>query len=159
MSSVTLAAVLAAVPLIYMCVLGARALRLLQHRANTELRAPFEHFAIAVARDEKLADVYHRGLSGFASLSGTEQVQFFMIATLVFNYWTEVYIHSRRGLIPVGYWERVERIMNDFLRYPGVREYWTYRRHWFPDEVQGLIDSAIARQQGETAALYPGSVA
>ena len=132
-----------------------RIILILQHNESTDLRLPFQQFAIAVAENADLASVYYRGLQGFTRLSAEEQVRFFMIATLVFNYWHEVYDQSRQGVLPPATWERVQKMMRDFVRYPGIQQYWEYRRHWFSEDVQNIINGLI-RESGQNApSLYP----
>lgn len=127
----------------------------LRHNQAAQLRLPFQNFAIAVAQHEDLASVYYRGLQGFTGLSAEEQVRFFMIATLVFNYWNEVYEQTRNGVIPPSTWERVQRMMRDFVRYPGIHEYWGFRRHWFSTDVQQIIDALIEDAGKNAPSLYP----
>lgn len=127
----------------------------LQHTQSAHLRLPFQNFAVAVAQNEDLASVYYRGLQGFTGLSAEEQVRFFMIATLVFNYWNEVYEQTRNGVIPRATWERVQRMMRDFVRYPGIHEYWGFRRHWFSDDVQRIIDEMMQDAGRNAPSLYP----
>ena len=128
---------------------------IMQHNQSTDLRLPFQQFAIAVAQHADLASIYYRGLQGFTGLSAEEQVRFFMVATLVFNYWNEVYEQSGKGVIPPATWDRVQRMMRDFMRYPGIQQYWGYRRHWFSDEVQVLIDGLIQDAGKNAPSLYP----
>jgi hypothetical protein len=132
-----------------------RIIGILRYKQSAELRLPFQNFAIAVAENEDLARVYYRGLQGFTGLSAEEQVRFFMIATLVFNYWNEVYDQNRDGVIPEATWERVQKMMRDFIRYPGVQEYWGFRRHWFSADVQQIIDALVRDAGRQTPSLYP----
>lgn len=127
----------------------------LRHTQSAQLRLPFQNFAVAVAENENLASVYYRGLQGFTGLSAEEQVRFFMIATLVFNYWNEVYEQTRNGVLPEATWERVQRMMRDFVRYPGIHEYWGFRRHWFSAEVQQIIDAMMQEAGRNAPSLYP----
>ena len=46
-----------------------RIILILQHNESTDLRLPFQQFAIAVAENADLASVYYRGLQGFTGLS------------------------------------------------------------------------------------------
>ncbi len=131
------------------------AILILQHNESTDLRLPFQQFAISVAQNADLASVYYRGLQGFTGLSAEEQVRFFMIATLVFNYWNEVYDQTRQGVIPSSSWERAQKMMRDFVRYPGIQQYWEFRRHWYSEEIQNIVNGLI-RESGQNApSLYP----
>jgi len=132
-----------------------KVLLILQHGESTDLRLPFQQFAIAVAENADLASVYYRGLQGFTGLSAEEQVRFFMVATLVFNYWNEVYDQAKQGVVPPATWERIQKVMRDFLRYPGIQQYWEYRRHWFSEDIQNIVNGMI-RESGQNApSLYP----
>ncbi|MBI1732653.1 MAG: hypothetical protein HYR49_07790 [Gammaproteobacteria bacterium] len=89
---------------------------ILQHNQSTDLRLPFQQFALAMAQHADLASVYHRGLQGFTGLSAEEQVRFFMVATLVFNYWSDVYEQNRKGVIPPS-----NRVMQNTVLHHPVR--------------------------------------
>jgi hypothetical protein len=146
--------VLVAAALIYLGVQIRANIRAIQHTANVTLRGQFVQIQMALARDESLADIYERGLSGLKSLSGSEQVRFFMIASSVFTYWNEVFSEAKRGLLPADAWHGVQRVMADVLQYPGAQEYWALRRHWYSEDMQKLVDQMIAGAD-KVRPMYP----
>jgi hypothetical protein len=146
--------VLVAGALVYLGVQIRANIRAIQHNANITLRGQFVQIQMALAQDESLAEIYERGLSGLKSLSGGEQVRFFMIASAVFTYWNEVFSESQRGLLPAESWTGVQHIMADVLQYPGAQEYWTLRRHWYSAELQKLVDQMIGGAD-KVRPMYP----
>jgi hypothetical protein len=146
--------VLVAAAVAYLAVQIRANIRAIQHNANITLRGQFVQIQMALARDESLAEIYERGLSGLKSLSGGEQVRFFMIASAVFTYWNEVFSESQRGLLPEESWVGVQHIMADVLQYPGAQEYWTLRRHWYSPDLQKLVDQMIGGAD-KVRPMYP----
>jgi hypothetical protein len=53
--------------------------------------------------------------------------------------------------------DRFDPIWKDLVALPGVREYWSERRHWFAPEMQSALD-AIAAQPGGMFAVSYGDV-
>ena len=146
--------VLVAAGLIFLGVQIRGNIRAIQHNANITLRGQFVQIQMALAGDESLAEIYERGLSGLKSLSGGEQVRFFMIASAVFTYWNEVFSESQRGLLQEESWVGVQHIMADVLQYPGAQEYWTLRRHWYSPDLQKLVDQMIGGAD-KVRPMYP----
>lgn len=146
--------VLVAAALVYLGLQIRANIHAIQHTANVTLRGQFVQIQMALARDESLADIYERGLSGLKSLSSSEQVRFFMIASAVFTYWNEVFSEARRGLLPQDSWQGVQRVMADVLQYPGAQEYWALRRHWYSDDMQQLVDQMIGGAD-KVRPMYP----
>jgi hypothetical protein len=132
-------------------------IRAIQHNANITLRGQFLQIQMAIAGDETLARIYERGLKGLQGLSASEQIQFFMIASSVFTYWNEVYSEAKRGLVPIEAWNDIERVLRDFARLPGTREYWAYRKHWYSEDLQSLVDRMMADPDGAQT-IYPEPV-
>lgn len=143
-----------AVALGFLAIQIRRNIRAIQHNANVTLRGQFVQIQMAIAGDETLAEIYERGLSGLKSLSGSELVRFFMIASSVFTYWQEAFFEAQRGLLPAESWQGVQQIMGDVLQYPGAQEYWALRRHWYADDMQKLVDRMIA-EASKAKTMYP----
>jgi hypothetical protein len=145
---------LVAASLVFLAVQIRANIRAIQHNANITLRGQFVQIQMALAGDESLAEIYERGLSGLKSLSGGEQVRFFMIASAVFTYWQEVFSEAQRGLLPEESWMGVQHIMADVLQYPGAQEYWSLRRHWYSANLQKLVDQMIGGAD-KVRPMYP----
>jgi len=126
-----------------------------QDNMAIQLRRQFMNLQIAIARSDDLANLYQRGLRGFTGLSDTEQARFFIISAYAFTHWSEVQRYTQSGVIPERYWQEVQHQIQDYVQYPGVREFWNYRRHWYPVEFRSLIDRLIEEIPQVVNPLYP----
>lgn len=129
--------------------------RVRQDKAAIQLRRQFMDLQIAIARNEDLANLYQRGLRGFTGLSDTEQTRFFIISAYAFTHWSEVQRYAISGLIPERYWQELQHQIQDYVQYPGVQQFWSYRRHWYPVEFRALIDKFIEEAPAQVNSLYP----
>lgn len=126
-------------------------------RYNTHITflGKFLDFNIALGENRDLSDVYQRGLRGLKGLGREEQSQFFSIATYIFNYWNEAYRGARQGDIPEDYWNEARAIIADFVQFPGVRDYWEFRKHWYSIELRHYIDDLIKQTPEKPGPIYP----
>ena len=144
-----------AVLLAVIVILLGRGLHLMKADITIKLRRQFMDLQSVIARNEDLANLYQRGLAGFTGLSDSEQTRFFIISGYAFTHWSEVQRHASAGLVPDAYWQEVLNLIRDYVQYPGVQEFWNYRRHWFPGEFSALIDGLIEGSPREVKPLYP----
>ena len=126
-------------------------------RYNTHITflGKFLDFNIALGQEKELADVYQRGLRGLKGLGREEQSQFFSIATYIFHYWNEAHRAAGHGEIPREYWNEARAILVDFIQFPGVQEYWQYRKHWYSKELQIVVDQLILEIPKGATPVYP----
>jgi hypothetical protein len=126
-------------------------------RQNTHISflGKFLDFNIALAQHKELADVYQRGLRGLKGLGREEQSQFFSTATFIFSYWNEAYRGFQQGMLPQEHWDECRAILTDFAQFPGVQEYWEYRKHWYSSELQSLVNQLILESYQKADPVYP----
>jgi len=132
-----------------------KANRIRQDKATIHLRRQFMDLQIAIARSEDLANLYQRGLRGFTGLSDTEQTRFFIISAYAFTHWSEVQRYAISGLVEDRYWQDIQHQIQDYVQYPGVQQFWNYRRLWYPVEFRSLIDKFIEQAPAQVSPLYP----
>jgi hypothetical protein len=100
----------------------------------------------------ELASIYSRGLHGISGLTEPERVQFFAQFGLIFRYWESSYLLRHEQALDDKLWEGLKETMVDSLSYPGCKEWWERRRHWFYEEFREMVDEAILRKSGR--AMY-----
>jgi hypothetical protein len=144
-----------AAALIYLALQVKQYTQATRHNTHISFLGKFLDFNIALAQEKELADVYQRGLRGLKGLGGEEQSQFFSIATFIFFYWNEACRAVQQGLIPHEHWNECRAILTDFARFPGVQEYWEYRKHWYSAELQSLVQQLIIDSSLKSAPVYP----
>ena len=129
--------------------------RIKKENISVLLRRQFMDLQSTIARNEDLANLYQRGLRGFTGLSDTEQTRFFIISNYAFTHWSEVHRHSKSGLVSSGYWDETLNQVRDYVQYPGVQEFWSYRKHWYAPEFQALVADLIKDAPRQVKPLYP----
>ena len=132
--------------------------RATRHNTHISFLGKFLDFNIALAQEKELADVYQRGLRGLNGLGREEQSQFFSIATFMFCYWNEAFRGVQHGMIRTEYWNESKTILTDFAQFPGVQEYWAYRKHWYSSELQVLVNKLIEDTPRQTTPVYPDTL-
>jgi hypothetical protein len=56
-----------------------------------------------------------------------------------------MYFYYRDGALDKALWGEVERTMIDYFAYPGVKEWWSTRKHWLTDEFRAVVEAIIAK--------------
>lgn len=129
--------------------------RIKREEITVQLRQQFMDLQTTIASNEDLANLYQRGLQGFTGLSDTEQTRFFVISGFAFTHWSEIQRHAKAGLIPQSYWNEVRNQVRDYVQYPGVQEFWGFRKHWYAPEFQVLVTDLIKDAPKQVKPLYP----
>jgi len=132
--------------------------RIRREEITLRLRSQFMELQNTLAANEDLANLYQRGLRGFTGLSDTEQTRFFIISSYTFTYWSEVQRYAKSGLVSQAYWDEVQKQFRDYVQYPGVQQFWQYRKHWYPQDTQRVVDSLIENAPEQPNPLYPEPV-
>jgi hypothetical protein len=132
-----------------------RANRIKRDEISIQLRRQFMELQTTLAANEDLSNLYQRGLRGFTGLSDTEQTRFFIISGYALTHWTEVRRHAKAGMLPQEYEQEVMNQLRDYFQYPGVQQFWQYRKHWYPQDMQTLIDNIIDNAPAQVNPLYP----
>lgn len=155
----TVGVLTAIVVLLLMMVLEQRrSNRIRRDELALRLRSQFMTLQRTLASNEDLANLYQRGLRGFTGLSDTEQTRFFIISGYAVTHWSEVRRYVKSGLLPTEYEREVMNQLRDYFQYPGVQQFWQYRKHWYSQEMQDLIDGIIRDAPNQPNPLYPEPV-
>ncbi len=104
------------------------------------------------AEDEGLARIHLRGIHDFSSLEGPDLIRFTSLFGLMFRVFEEAYFQRAERYFDVRVWKGYEGPIADLLAYPGVREWWRSRAHWYNEEFREYIEARLA--SGRAANLY-----
>ena len=61
-----------------------------------------------------------------------------------------MFIYYRDGALDKALWGEVERTISDYFAYPGVKEWWSTRKHWLTDEFRAVVEAIIAKNPEAT---------
>ena len=62
-----------------------------------------------------------------------------------------MYFSHAQGILTGSSWKAVERTMTDLIAYPGVQQWWEFRKHWHTEEFDRLVREVIAQGNKPTA--------
>ena len=93
----------------------------------------------------EFAAFFLRGIRSFESLDAPDKLRFSSFFTRYIRNCEGMFVYYRDGALEKALWDEVERTMNDYFAYPGVREWWNTRKHWLTDEFRGVVEAIIAK--------------
>lgn len=105
----------------------------------------YRHFLQTMATDEELAAIYLRGLRDYGSVKEVELVRFSSALGLLFRVFDEAFFQWKEGNLDSSVWHGFESPMADMLAYPGAREWWSTRSHWYSEPFRELIHAKMAK--------------
>jgi hypothetical protein len=135
----------------------------IQIRANTRMmRSQARHvgqsitgnWALSVAENGPLADVFARGLAGPESLTPAERIQFTLLFSQILLASEAAFHDVREGIGSNAQLERALGSISPLLRSPGGRAYWREfsSRGGYPDAFRSLLDAELSKGGPEPAA-------
>ena len=93
----------------------------------------------------EFAAFFLQGIRSFESLDAPDKLGFSSFFTRYIRNCEGMFIYYRDGALEKALWDEVERTMNDYFAYPGVKEWWTTRKHWLTDEFRAVVEAIIAK--------------
>ena len=121
-----------------------------------QLNRDFLQMNSAIAHDESFADVFFRGAMDSSSLSPAELGRFNSGVLMMFRTLDALFHFHREGGIDDWGADSTRAQMVDFISLPGIRQYWTDRRHWFSSEFQEEVDQWLSNRPESTLLGYYG---
>ena len=115
----------------------------------------FSRWWSLVIQDERLADLWNRGLAG-ETLSSTDRLRFHGMASVLFNAWENNFHQEQIGVHHRGTLEIGSPVLSRLLGSPGVRAWWVReaRRNFTPEFIRA-VETRISLEQpadsGESA--------
>ncbi len=115
-------------------------------RATTvhEQSEAFRSFLKMIATDDELGSIYLRGLRDFESLDESDSVRFISHLGFLFRVFEENFFQWREGNLDPDHWHGYESPIDDMLAYPGVKDWWSIRSHWYSAPFAELIEAKIS---------------
>ena len=92
-----------------------------------------------------MACLYVRGAQDYRSLSGSERLRFSAYYMSTYYQLQEMHRLAEEGSIDADTWSGFHGLLTETTRYPGVRQWFGERRHWFSVRFQDYIDSLIRK--------------
>jgi hypothetical protein len=148
-----LIAVLIGIPsLIYLAVQIREQTKERRQSAVNALTAQWGDLTKALHESTEFSALYLRGVQSFSDLDAATKLSFSAFQNRFCHNFEGMYFAFCDGILPPPLWGEIERTMSDLLAYPGVRQWWATRKHWYTPEFVRLVDGIIAR--GDEPKIY-----
>jgi hypothetical protein len=109
------------------------------------LTAQWSDLVRSAQESRDFAVTFLQGMRSFEGLDAPDKLMFSAFFTRYTRNCEGMFIYYRDGALEKALWDEVERTMNDYFAYPGVREWWSTRKHWLTDEFRAVVDAIIAK--------------
>jgi hypothetical protein len=96
----------------------------------------------------EVAAVFTKGLTGFDDLSLAERAQFSSISGRIFRITEAFYLSYKAGDLDDELWKGQNAMLDDIMTHSGIVKAWSYRKHWYTDAFQELVEQSIAAGRG-----------
>jgi hypothetical protein len=141
-----LAAVLVGIPSLVYLALQIRAQTRERHQsAVNALTVQWGDLTKSLHDNPEFGAIYLYGLQSFSDLEPTSKLKFSAFFFTFFQNFQAMYLSHQDGVLRSSLWAQIERTMTDLLGYPGVRQWWETRKHWYTEEFACLVDAIIAK--------------
>jgi hypothetical protein len=87
--------------------------------------------------------LYIRGAQNYRALRGDERLRFSAYYMSTYYQLQEMLRLAEEGSIDADTWSGFRGLLIETTRYPGVRQWWSDRRHWFSSRYQAYIDALM----------------
>lgn len=112
----------------------------------------FNGFFRSIASDIEVGEIYFQGIRDFHSLEGARVPRFSALMGYLFRLFENQFYQRNEGHLDRRVWEGFEAPMDDIIAYPGVKDWWKTRRHWYSQEFQSFIAGKI--EKGRPPSMY-----
>lgn len=101
--------------------------------------------------------LYIRGAQDYQALSGDERLRFSAYYMSTYYQLQEMLRLADEGSIDADTWSGFRGLLIETSRYPGVRQWWGGRHHWFSSRFQAYIDGLIQEYEPIVEYLFNDS--
>lgn len=108
--------------------------------------ANYQQITASIVQHGDFAHIWRRGVADLESLSEDERVRFVSFSSSVFRFFEATRLQWLHGQLDDGHWQNVERQAVDFTVPPGIKAFWTMRRHWHSQDFQEWFDSLAQKE-------------
>lgn len=91
--------------------------------------------------------LYIRGVQDYRALSGADRLRFSAYYMSTYYQLQEMLQFAEEGSIDADTWSGFLGLLTETTQYPGVRQWFSDRRHWFNSDFQAYIDELMQENQ------------
>jgi hypothetical protein len=97
-----------------------------------------------LSTDAQLSELWVKGLQDFSALSPPQRARFSAFAGRLLRIVESVFHQYRWGRIDDTVWCGIDTSVKDLYLYPGMKDWWGTRAHWFSEEFNSHIKAYVA---------------
>ena len=118
-----------------------------QLAATRELQSQMQTQMDKISDSSEFAEIWLKGVQNYETLPNVERVRLSMFFNRAMRILEQQYLHTARGTIDPVYFESAVAMYSEFLRFPGVQQWWPGSREQFEpqfrEEAERLLKRAI----------------
>lgn len=114
---------------------------------GNELANQLNYVYANLSDNAELADLFYQGINDFHSLSPGRKIQLSTYFSRLLRVMEGMFYQQRHGRVEATVWSGLDRAIQDFCRYPGIKSWWETRKHWFSDEFVAYLSIYISSQE------------
>jgi hypothetical protein len=103
----------------------------------------FNQLNLLVASDERLADLWHKGVANYDDLSDTEKARFGFMQLAAFRIYDSLYYQIQRGTGDKQLWNAELNTLRWLFSLPGMRAWWRQQQFGFSPGFREYIDKSV----------------
>lgn len=107
---------------------------------STETRRVLE----AIALDHEFSEIYQAGLYDYEGLPDNDRMRVSYMYRSFLLICEQQYLHTKHGSIDPMYLDSAVRIYLQFLKAPGVQQFWQLSKASFSDDFSTYLDTLVA---------------
>ncbi len=115
--------------------------------ATRELSAESRRVLELIALDQEYSEIYQAGIYDYEGLPDNDRMRVSYMFRSFLLICEQQYLHTQHGSIDAMYLESAERVYLEFLKSPGIQQFWRVSKHAFSDEFRAYIDSLAIKGQ------------
>ena len=114
---------------------------------GNELANQLNYVYANLSDNAELADLFYQGINDFHSLSPGRKIQLSTYFSRLLRVMEGMFYQQRHGRVEAAIWSGLDRAIQDFCGYPGVKSWWETRKHWFSEEFAAYLSTYISSQE------------
>jgi hypothetical protein len=114
---------------------------------GAELANQLNNVYATISNNADLAALFYRGVNDFGSLSPPEKVQLSSYLNRQLRIAEATFHQYGQGRIESTLWSGLDLAIRDLCQYPGTKQWWKTREHWFSSEFREHISTYINSQE------------
>ena len=115
--------------------------------ATRELSAESRRVLELIALDQEYSQIYQAGIYDYEGLPDNDRMRVSYIFRSFLLICEQQYLHTQHGSIDAIYLESSERVYLEFLKSPGLQQFWQMSKHAFSDGFRDYLDTLVAEAQ------------